>query len=261
MAIRRVLLGTATAAFAAALATATATPSQAQPTYPPAGPAVLVSSTVVTVGETITVDGSGFLPNSTVTISSFVGTGTTAQSSFTGGGTAVTRELPQARVETAALTDGDSAQGDSAQGETTQGGSTDGEATQGGSTDGRFGHGHHHRCSTGRTCRVRVDAEGDFSTPYTLTRRGLTAIRVRGQDAEGARADVTVTVRVRRGSWWGGHGHHHGAVGSGLNNTGNSGLAMTGTPVAGGLAAGTVMLLAGSGLLVGLRRRRRRVYT
>lgn len=227
MAIRRLFLGAAAAA-SLVTAVATATPSSAQPTYPPTGPSLSVSSTTVDVGTTITLTGTGFLPNSIVTITSFVSgpialgplTGTT------GTQTQADEGMVRARVVSAAFT--------------------------GGGGGGRPpGGGHHfHHCSTGRTCRVQVDAEGNFSTPFTLTRPGITVIEVHGQNAAGDPTTVSMTIRVEGAEGVGGPG-----------NGGHGGLAFTGTPVLGGLAAGLIMVIAGSGLMLGFRRKRRRAPT
>lgn len=225
MAIRRLFLGAAAAA-SLVTAVATATPSSAQPTYPPAGPSLSVSDSTVDVGDTITVAGTGLLPNSIVTITSFV-SGPIALGPLTGTRTQADEGMVRARVVSAAFTG-------------------DGGRPPGG------GH-HFHHCSTGRTCRVPVDAEGDFSTPFTLTRLGITVIEVHGQDAAGDPATVSVTVRVEGAEGVGGPGNGgHG---------GHGGLAFTGTPVLGSLAAGLIMVIAGSGLMLGFRRKRRRAPT
>ncbi|HEX5493414.1 MAG TPA: hypothetical protein VFX70_02420 [Mycobacteriales bacterium] len=229
MAIRRLFIGTA-AAVGIVTAVATATPSVAQPTYPPSTPVLTASSTTAQVGQTITLNGSNFQPNSIVTITSFV-SGPIALGSRTGPRAPAGAGTVRARAVSAAFTGG----------------------TPGDGTDGHgHGHGHHHGCSTGRTCRVRVDPAGDFTTQFLLTRPGITTIEAHGRDSAGQPTTDTLTVRVEgtvAGHGRPGHGHGHGS------------LAFTGTPVLGGLAAGLVMLLAGAGLLFGARRRRRRSPT
>ncbi|HEY9473582.1 MAG TPA: hypothetical protein VIS06_06975 [Mycobacteriales bacterium] len=223
MAIRRLFLSvTAVAAAGLLTAVATTTPSSAQPNYPPAGTSVTVSSSTATVGETITLSGEGFLPNSVVTITSEVTGGPTALAPLTGGPEATGSSPVQARVISAALVGG-AAHRES------------GSPRQGLDT----------RCSTGETCHVRVDAEGNFSVPFTFTRVGATEIIVTGQNANGDPAADTVTVQVNP------------AAGTGEGRPGKGGLAFTGAPVLGGAAAGLVLVLVGSGLLLGFRRRRR----
>ena len=223
MAIRRLFLGvTATAAAGLLTAVATTTPSSAQPNYPPAGTAITVSASTVTVGETITLSGRGFLPNSVVTITSEVTGGPTALAPLTGEPESTGGGQVQARVISAALAGGAAH-------------SEPGSPRQGLDT----------RCSTGETCHVRVDADGNFSIPFTFTRVGATEIVVTGQNANGDPAADSVTVQVNP------------AAGVGTGRPGKGGLASTGAPVLGGAAAGLILVLAGGGLLFGYRRRRR----
>lgn len=243
---RRLLGGAAAVGLVASVAVSTA--ASAQPTYPPVGPSISVSATVAHVGTTITLSGSDFLPRSIVRISSFVSSFTpledTQSSPQNGSVAAGPQPVPRSGTAPQRL-----ASHDGAKPTTTQDEAADTDA-DGGPQVSERGFGGRRGCATFRVCRVRTNADGDFSVPFFLKKSGDTNIVVRGLDQNRNPVVLRTVVRVlpRRHH----HHHHHHGVGGGPSQS----LPNTGTPVLGASAAGLVLLVTGTGLVVVARRRR-----
>lgn len=221
MGIRRVLAGAVLGLAGSALLALPAAAVVPDPYGPPSGVGgdnLGTSTTQVGDGGTVTVSGTGFAPNSTITISVTV----TAQ----GFG----RIAADAGVEPmgSLLSAGETRTAPS------------GWAAL--------------ACVNG--CTVTANAAGAFSVGVTLTQVGTNVIAASGVDPAGNPRVLTTTVIVTAAGGVGGDGSGSGS-GSGGDASGVGGLPDTGADLKLPIALGSVLLLLGGGAaLLGRRRKR-----
>jgi LPXTG-motif cell wall-anchored protein len=229
MGIRRVLAGTVLGLAGSALLALPAAAVPGDPYGPqPSGGGLSVSDSNATVGETITVAGSGFAPNSDVTISSTVVNQGFGQVSADAAAAPLRALAPAGRAAVpvqrlAAAT-----------------------------------------CTLGQTCTVTADANGNFTASILLTQAGTVVITATGVDPAGNQRVLTATIFVAGGAGAGGAGTGGTGTGGGSAGSvggGDVGLPNTGSDLKTPVLLGSVLVLLGGGAAVLGRRRRRGAST
>jgi LPXTG-motif cell wall-anchored protein len=221
MIVRRALAGALIGLALAAAAPVTAADAAA-PAYPPNGGAsVAVSSSVIIVGNTVVLTGSGFAPNTAITIT----ISQTGQGFASRAASRAAAEMPMGSLRPVGAA---------------------GPAVQ-------------RLAATAALLAVTTDGAGSFSTVITFSRVGVYAVTATGLASDDTTRSATGTVTVLpRGSGVGGTGPGTGTGSGPGTGTGVGGLPNTGASVRLPITLGAILVLAGAGLLTVVRRRKGR---